>query len=165
MESSTLRMVQLLKLNYYLKFTQSKSMAEIVARLVASDGLSIHGICKSDFIRQSMQARQYNLPKDKTNVMKLVHSYYQIAKSAVIKKIQLHTSNKGKFSLTLDEWTSLKNRCYLNVNAHFNQQHVNLGLVRIAGSCNAEKTVELLKEKKLTELFGRLPGQIGRAHV
>lgn len=133
--------------NSVLKFVQRKSMAEIVARLVASD----HGICKSEFIRQSLKDRQYNLPKDKTNIMKLVHSYYETAKSNVMKKIRNHTSIDGRFSLTLDEWTSMRNRRYLNVNLHFNKQHINLGLQRIAGSCNAEKTVDLLKEVKLRD--------------
>lgn len=139
--------------NSVSKFLQRQSMAEIVARLVATDGFSIHGICKSEFIRQSLKARQFNLPKDKTNVIKLVYSFYETAKLNVINKIKNHTSTGGRFSLTLDEWTST-NRRYLNVNLHFNKQHINLGLQRIIGSCYAEKTVELLKEKKLRKEKG-----------
>lgn len=130
-----------------LAFTKCQSMAEIVAKLAAVDGFSIHGICKSEFIRQSLSAQKYSLPKDKHNVMKLIHEFYELAKSMVTEKIKSHTDIGGKFSLTLDEWTSLKNRRYLNVNVHFNKCYINLGLVRIIGSCTAEKSVELVNAK------------------
>ena len=46
-------------------------MAEIVVKLAASDGFPIHGICKGEFIRQSLKARQYILLQNKKNVMKI----------------------------------------------------------------------------------------------
>lgn len=128
-------------------FNKKQSMAEIVARLATVDGFSIHGIAKSEFIRQSLNERQYNLPKGKSNVMKLIHDFYELKKSEIKQKIESYKETFGKFSITLDEWTSLRNRRYLNVNIHFNQKYINLGLVKIEGSCTANKTIELVNSK------------------
>ena len=51
------------------------------------------------------------------------------------------------FSLTFDEWTSNKNRRYMNVNLHAHDKFWNLGLCRIHGSMPAEKCVKLLQER------------------
>lgn len=83
--------------------------------------------------------------------MKLIaHEFCAVAKSEVIIKIKSHNDKSGKFSPTLDEWTSLRNRRYLNINIHFNKLFVNLGLVKIEGSCTAEVTINLV-DSKLSE--------------
>jgi hypothetical protein len=66
------------------------------ARMAAVDGFSIHGISKSVFIRQSLQALNYNLPKGQSNVMKLVHKFYEIAKCEMIEKIKCNKEKKCK---------------------------------------------------------------------
>ena len=51
------------------------------------------------------------------------------------------------FALTFDEWTSVKNRRYMNVNIHAHEKFWNLGLCRIYGSMPGETCVQLLREK------------------
>ena len=63
----------------------------------------------------------------------------------------LRNSNQS-FSLTLDEYISMQNRHYMNINVHVEDRHWNLGLVRIFRSMPAEKAVTVVK-KKLDE-FG-----------
>ena len=46
----------------------------------------------------------------------------------------------------MDDWTSLANRRYMNVNIHTAGVH-NLGLFRVMGSYQAEKCLEMLREK------------------
>ena len=142
-----------------LSFTKKQSLSEIVARLAALDGLSINAICSSQFIRQSLSSRQFNLPKDRKNVMNLVHNYFELARGIVMDEVKKLQKNGTRFCLTLDEWTSLKNRRYLNVNLHFfGGDIIHLGLIKINGSCTAEVAVSLVDEK-LTE-FGLLPNDI-----
>lgn len=57
-----------------------------------------------------------------------------------------------RFSLTMDEWTSVRNRRYMNVNVREGSSVWNLGLIRAFGSCPASKCLEIL-ELKLSE-FG-----------
>ncbi|GFX45187.1 uncharacterized protein TNCV_3432351 [Trichonephila clavipes] len=66
----------------------------------------------------------------------------------------LGSLNAGlRCSLTLDEFTSLKNRRYLNINVHFNEGEIfNVGMLRISGSFSAENCVQAV-ETKLQE-FG-----------
>jgi hypothetical protein len=56
------------------------------------------------------------------------------------------------FSLTFDELTSIKNRRYLNVNAHINNRFWNLRLARVCALLPAESCVKLLEER--LELYG-----------
>ena len=63
-----------------------------------------------------------------------VHLFEKIKYDLFLKK-----SNCEKFSLTLDEWTSMQNRRYLNINIHGIGYFWNLGLVRIRGSFTAER--------------------------
>jgi hypothetical protein len=51
-----------------------------------------------------------------------------------------------RFSLTFDEWTSIKNRRYLNVNVHIEDKFWSLGLARIVVSLPAEKCIELVQK-------------------
>lgn len=132
-----------------LSFVKRESMQEIVSRMAALDGFTISGITKSQFIRESLAKRSFKLPKDKKNVMNLVHSYFETAKKEFIAEIQ--TLKDGKFCLTLDEWTSFRNRRYLNVNIHsVDGVFFNLGIIRIKSTCPAE-VVEELTEEKLKE--------------
>ena len=57
-----------------------------------------------------------------------------------------------KFSLSFDEWTSLKNRRYLNLNVHIQNKFWKLGLVRVHGSLPAESCIKLIEERM--DLFG-----------
>jgi hypothetical protein len=53
-----------------------------------------------------------------------------------------------RFSLTFDEWTSTRNRRYMNVNVHAAGRQIwNLGMVRVIGTMPAEKCVQLLESK------------------
>lgn len=88
--------------------------------------------------------------------MNLLHSYYEEAKHATIKELNL--LKHQKFSATVDEWTSFGNNRYLSVNLHTNSScgnTFNLGLIRIVKRCPAHEMKKLfigkLKEFQLCE--------------
>lgn len=133
-----------------LQFTERESLEEIVSRLVALDGFAVHGVANSSYIRKSLKSKGYNFPTDKTCVMKLVHTFYDKSAKEKVKE-EIKKLKQVKFSATLDEWTSLKNRRYLNVNPHSSDgKFFNLGLIRIERNCPAE-TIEELMSAKLSE--------------
>lgn len=85
--------------------------------------------------------------------MQIMHKYFEEVRQTTIGKIELLKDRK--FSATLDEWTSMKNRWFLNVNLHTADKEdgfFNLGLIRITGSCPAETVYELYVHK--LEEFG-----------
>ena len=64
----------------------------------------------------------------------------------ITKQISVIKLNK-KFSLTFDEWTSVRNRRYLNIILPSTNTSWNLGLSRVMESVPAEKCVELIENK------------------
>ena len=52
-----------------------------------------------------------------------------------------------QFSLSFDEWTSTTNKRYMNINVYIPNKHWNLGLIRVYGSMNAEKCIDVLKTR------------------
>ena len=56
-------------------------------------------------------------------------------------------NNGTRFSISFDEWTSLQNRRYMNINIHENLEFFNIGLCRVFGSLPADKCVYMLNSK------------------
>ena len=127
-------------------FMKRTTLEEIVAKMAAIDGISIRAITKSEEIRMGISSRGFKLPKSESAVMELVHNFAKSKKQEIIQEIESEVSGGLKFSITLDEWTSFATRRYLNINLHkTNSSVINLGLVRILGSCNAEKMVDIVE--------------------
>ena len=47
----------------------------------------------------------------------------------------------------MDEYTSLQNKRFMNINLHTEDDHWNLGVFRIEGSMTSDRVVELVNEK------------------
>ena len=83
--------------------------------------------------------------------MKLVYKQYDEVKDLVMTEMKQSLDSGKRFSLTLDEYSSLKNKRYLNINVHQDKDKFwNLGMVAISGRMTSEKIVEEV-ENKLTE--------------
>lgn len=143
-----------------LKFVKRQSVIEILARLVALDGFSVNAIAKSEFIRESITSRGCELPKANLNIMAHVLCFYEEAERDTINRIKELKAEDRKFSITLDEWTSLRNRRFLNVNLHSDQNPINLGLIRIKNTCPSEE-IERLTNEKLNEFNLRMSDIVG----
>ena len=50
-------------------------------------------------------------------------------------------ANNFRFIFTVDEYTSIKMCCYMNITVHTNGSLYNLGLESVVGSMPSEKTV------------------------
>ena len=117
--------------------------------MTALDGLPFRIFITSDDLRKSLKILNLcdKLPKSATTIQKIVTSYSETILQLVIKEISEYKLNGKGFSITFDEWTSLRNRRYINVNLHSESKFWNLGLLRINGGLPAEKCVLLLSEK------------------
>ena len=124
-----------------------ESIEEIVAHLIACDGFSVHGITNSSFIRTSLALRGYMLPKNHSDVMKLVYKQYEITQDIIVSEFQKRKLAGGRFSLSLDEYTSLQNRRFININVHHSGGHVSLGMIGLKGKMNAENFNQCIQTK------------------
>lgn len=134
-------------------FSRTSPLDAVIARMAAKDNISFNAICNSEDIRQGLLARGFNdIPKTHQGIKVKVESYYNFVFEEYRKQFHALQAQNQKVSLSFDEWTSIRNRRYMNVNVHDSKHVWNLGLTRIQGSMNAEKCIKLL-EKKLLE-FG-----------
>ena len=53
-----------------------------------------------------------------------------------------------KFSVTLDEYSSIANRRFLNVNVHSHKKFWNLGMLRLQGSMDSDRPQVSLQAMK-----------------
>ncbi|GFW98920.1 BED-type domain-containing protein [Trichonephila clavipes] len=134
-------------LSYFLK-EKKETLEEIVSKLVCVDGFTVNAITKSNSIRKSLHDKDYSFPPNPSDVMKLVYKQYNVIKARVTNEISSKLNAGLRCSLTFDEFTSLKNRRYLNINVHFNEGEIfNLGMLRISGSFSAENCVKVVETK------------------
>ena len=131
---------------------KKESLQTIVSQLAAVDGFLIHAICKSKFIRESISAKGFRLPFAETSIMNLIHCEHKTIQEEIKSKIEAKLQSNTRFSITLDEYTSIHSRKYMNVNIHYENKFINLGLIRMFGSCDAAKMLQL-QEKHLAD-FG-----------
>ena len=128
----------------YFKSTK-ESLERVVAELAAVDRISFNTIATSKQLRQAFLARGYKLPQTVQNVRSIILTFFQALKSDTKKMTEIK-KEAGKFcSVTLDEYTSIRSRRYMNVNLHYDPHPVNLGMVRIKGSIPAERVENLVK--------------------
>ena len=127
-------------------------MQGIVSQLAAVDGFSINSIGKSKFIRESLSAKGLRLPFWDCDIMNLIHSEYNDIQKQIKTEIEIKLKGNSRFSVTMDEYTSVRCRRCMNINIHCQNDIINLGLIRMRDSCGAEKIFRLL-EKQLAH-FG-----------
>ncbi|GFX24629.1 uncharacterized protein TNCV_3344091 [Trichonephila clavipes] len=111
------------------------------------------GMLNGHAVVKSLHDKGYSFPPNPSDVMKLVYKQYNVIKARVTNEISSKLNAGLRCSLTIDEFTSLKNRRYLNINVHFNVVEIfNLGMLRTSGFFSAENCVKAA-ETKLQE-FG-----------
>ena len=127
--------------------TQKDSSAVVLSELVAIDGLPIRVLAKIQPLRAALGAQGYHLPKDAKSIKAIIMKHCLEVKDIYKKQFEEMKKDKICFSITLDEYTSSRNRRFININVHVKNRHWNLGMVRIFGSMPADKAVTIVREK------------------
>lgn len=136
------------RITTFFKPSIDQSMEAVISRLVAKDGLPFSKICTSYDIQNLLKCKGFDkIPKSPNTVREIVLDYETKIREETKEQILFLKNSGEKFSLTLDEWTSSKNRRYLNINLHCKDEFWNLGLIRIYGSMPAEKCKKITLEK------------------
>lgn len=130
---------------------EDNTVEQKVSRMVSKDGLPFSVFCTSSDLRDLFRAGGYKLPTCPNSIKFMVMNYGTTLKLKVLQDLSKLKDKSHRFTLTFDEWTSLRNKRFLNVNIHaFHKDKPifwNLGLVRIFGSLPAETCVTILAEK------------------
>ncbi|KAG5685160.1 hypothetical protein PVAND_014352 [Polypedilum vanderplanki] len=90
------------------------------------------------------------IPKSAKSVINMTYDYHLKVQEVIIYDIDSLIQCGKKFSISLDEWTSIGKNKYVNINLHFRNdekmQYIKTGLVKINGKCTAEQFVQLVSE-------------------
>lgn len=131
-------------------FSSDSSMEVHVTRMAALDGIPLSKFCTSEDLRYVFKKAGYELPKSPSTITKIVQEQTVAIKNKIKNKLKEMKSQNERFAITLDEWTSTRNRRYMNINIHNTNlkpaMYINLGLVRIKGSMLAQVGLELLRQ-------------------
>lgn len=84
--------------------------------MVALDGLPFKTFCTSEKLRKFFQNSGYKLPSSANSIKDIVLKANNEIRSVMIKEIQELKAQEVKFAISLDEWTSNRNRRYININ-------------------------------------------------
>ena len=133
--------------------TPRESPGIVLARLCAVDRIPFNTIAKSKDILSGQKAKGIQLPQSGAGIRKAVLQFSDDIKVKIKTEIAEKISADGRFSISIDEYTSARNRRYMCLNLHDEESKViSLGMIRVEGTLPAEKAVDLTRAK-LTE-FG-----------
>lgn len=132
----------------YFKTTNNSCISVVLSRMCAYDGLPFKIFITSEDLRKAIQAMRIGeLPKSANTIRKIIIDYSNQIRYLFVKALAEQKKNKIGFSLTFDEWSSVKNHRYMNINIHSENKVWNLGLIRMFGSVPATKCVEVVDTK------------------
>lgn len=134
-----------------IKLTDYFSNMEVrVTRMAALDGITLSTFCTSEDLRYLFKNSGYDIPKSSTTITKIILDQSDNTKNQLKKQLKIMKSENKRFTITFDEWTSTRNKRYMNINIHNKDfdmaKYKNLGLVRIHGSMPAEVGTQLLQQ-------------------
>jgi len=103
----------------YMLNNSENSLQATIARMTARDGLPFRPFVTSPDLRKCLMALGFShLPTSAEGVKRMVMEHGRQVKSAVVTDMARKKSKGQQFSLTPDEWTSGRNRRYMNINIH-----------------------------------------------
>lgn len=123
--------------------------------MVAKDGLTFRVFTTSTDLRRCLIADGFtDLPTAPNTIKRTVMEYSKSVREKMKKEIKGELTKGVRFCVTFDEWTSSRNRRFINLILHGKESQIwNLGLVRCKGSMTSEKCLESVEQRlKLFEL-------------
>lgn len=136
------------KIDEFFVTKQVETLQEVFSKLAAKDGLTFNVLAKSEELKKCFKARGFiNIPDHPATVKNMIIDYSCGVRKGFTEELSILKGKMKKFSLCFDEYTSIKNRRYLNIILFGNDKLWNLGLTRIKGSLPAEQCVDVVNER------------------
>ena len=94
-------------------------MAVFLSKLIAIDELPIRVLAKSQRLRAALGAQGYHLPIGAKSIKSIIVKHYHKVKDIYKKHLEEMKKDKICFSITLDKYTSSRNRRFMNINIQY----------------------------------------------
>lgn len=134
--------------NYFKKDEDSLKLR--LSRMTSLDGIPFSVFITSKDMRDMIKSMGFKekLPNSSTSIRQIVMEYSKNVREMQIKEIQKIKIDGSKFSVIFDEWSSKKNRRYLNIILKSeSSQFWNIGLIRIKESFTWDIGLKMVQEK------------------
>lgn len=131
-------------------FVLKSSLKEELSKCIAVDNCNFSQIANTSLIQYALRLKFPNehIPKCPDTIASYMNHFYESVKYEICSEIKEMKMQGKRFAITLDEWTSIANRRYLNINIHYNNngsiKFINCGLIRIIGSATAAAIFDLV---------------------
>jgi hypothetical protein len=141
------------RIDQYFQNGGPKSLGEVLSLLAAEDGISFNRIAQSKNLRPAFRDHGYNLPLSANTVRIHVLKFALEIKTMVKEDLIAKKEADVRFSITFDEWTSIGNTRFMNLNVHYGDGNFySLGMIHVKGSMPATRAIQMVKER--LESFG-----------
>lgn len=118
----------------------------VISRLVARDGIPMGTLVTSQVMRRFFSKDGLKLYKSPNSIRTVIMEFYSKIVSEYTEEMKADLVDDQKYSITTDEWTSNRNRRFMNVNVHGREKIWGLGLTRVFGSAPAEKCYTIMSD-------------------
>lgn len=99
-------------------FFKPKVQLPDIVESLAIDGVAYRVICRNEFIRNSVSKEGFKLPASERGISDIVQIQAEKKKAELITLLSQKRKEKVKFSLGVDEYTTVRNRRYFSINLH-----------------------------------------------
>ena len=124
--------------------------------MAALSRISFRILAEDEDIKRGLAALGYKPLHSHKAISKLVREYAREIEKGIQETLKAELDKGNRFSVTTDEWTSLRNRRYCVVNVHLKGgKHYGIGMIRGKGKLNAPTIARIVKQKLVK--FGLSP--------
>ena len=124
-----------------------QGLPELMAIAVVEDRISMNTIKCSRFFKIALNSMGMPAYTSHNSIKKSAFSFLDKCQDSLKKEIKEYIDSGHKYSIIVDEWTSVNTKRYMSLCLATEATTVSLGMVRCRGSLTAVRTVELIKER------------------
>ena len=126
---------------------RKRNRSEVIAQLVAKGGFSFSQIARNELTRRAFKSDGFDIPVSRQGVRNQFMREYKLTLESIANDIPAAKEKGARFSISFNESTSVRNRRYMNLNLHYATNFQSFGLIRINGSMNTEKAIQLVRDR------------------
>jgi hypothetical protein len=105
--------------------SSENTLPVVILKMAALDGIAFRLFVTSDELRRCLVARGFIVPKSAATIRNMVVKFADFLREKLSEEFEQPKSKDQRFSFRFDEWSSCRNRRYINVNVHVNVQSWN----------------------------------------
>ena len=127
---------------------KTEKSKDFLCKLICESNFSINAVVNSSTLQELfITSGLSKIPSSRTMVTNMIKIKAKLKKELIIEKIKKEKENGIRYSLLIDEWTSIAQKRFMAIIISSEKEFLHLGLVRIRGKFTSDNCYILLKEK------------------